>query len=41
MGAAHDAERQTQVLDAALALFESATANETIEEFPLDYRAQP
>jgi hypothetical protein len=41
MGAAHDTERQTAVLDAALALFESATANTTIEEFPHAYRTGP
>ena len=41
MGAAHDTERQTQVLSAALALFESATGNATIEEFPSPYRPTP
>lgn len=41
MGAAHDTERQEQVLNAALALLESATTNATIEEFPEPYRAGP
>ncbi len=41
MGAAHDTERQTRVLDAALGLFESATANATIEELPDPYRPRP
>ena len=41
MGAALDAERHNEVLNAALALFESATANATIEEFPKPYRANP
>ena len=41
MGAAHDTERQSEVLNAALALFESATANGTIEEFPEPYRPAP
>ncbi|MEN8239288.1 MAG: hypothetical protein ABFR53_08825 [Actinomycetota bacterium] len=39
MGAAHDTERQSDVLNAALALFESASDNATIEEFPHAYRA--
>ena len=38
MGAAHDTERQNEVLNAALALFESATSSTTIEEFPKAYR---
>ena len=41
MGAAHDAERHNEVLNAALSLLESATANATIEEFPRPYRANP
>jgi hypothetical protein len=41
MGAAHDVERQAAVLNAAFVLLESATANATIEEFPLDYRFRP
>ena len=38
MGAAHDIERQNEVLNAALGLFESATNNATMEEFPRAYR---
>ena len=41
MGAAHDTERHNDVLNAALGLFESATANATIEEFPDPYRPTP
>ena len=41
MGAAHDTERQNHVLNAALSLLESATANATIEEFPESYRTGP
>jgi hypothetical protein len=41
MGAANDIERQNEVLNAALALFESATNNATIEEFPKAYRTGP
>jgi hypothetical protein len=39
MGAAHDVERQRRVLNAALALFESAISNATIEELPDPYRS--
>ena len=41
MGAANDIERQNEVLDAALALFGTATRNGTIEEFPETYRTGP
>jgi hypothetical protein len=41
MGAAHDTERQNEVLNAALGLFASATSNATIEEFPKAYRTGP
>jgi hypothetical protein len=41
MGAAHDTQRQNHVLNAALSLLESATANATIEEFPESYRTGP
>ena len=41
MGAANDIERQSEVLDAALALFGTATGNGTIEAFPQAYRTGP
>jgi len=41
MGAANDVERQSEVLDAALALFGTATRNGTIKEFPEAYRTGP
>ena len=41
MGAPHDTERQHRVLNAALALFESAIGNATIEELPDPYRTGP
>ncbi len=41
MGAAHDVERQARVLDAALALAESATTVGTVVELPDPYRPTP
>lgn len=37
MGPAHDTEKQDAVLDAALALLESAQTNATITELPQTY----
>lgn len=41
LGAAHDAERQREVLAAAFDLVESAPENGTIVEFPKKYRPAP
>ncbi len=41
MGAAHDVERQTQVLNAALELLESATNAGTVVELAECYRPWP
>jgi hypothetical protein len=40
MGAAHDAERHNEVLNAAFGLLGSSTGNGTIEEFPEPYRTR-
>ena len=41
MGAAHDVERHTQVINAAFELLESATNAGTVIELPECYRPQP
>lgn len=41
MGAAHDVERHTRVVNAAFELLESATNAGTIEELPECYRPWP
>ena len=41
LGAPHDAERQREVIVAALKLLESAPAGGAIEEFPHPYRTAP
>jgi len=41
MGAAHDVERHTQVINAAFELLGSATNSGTIEELPECYRPLP
>ena len=41
MGAPHDAERQTEILSAALDLLETAVENDTLVDLPGSYRATP
>ncbi|GMQ92635.1 MAG: hypothetical protein BMS9Abin12_0112 [Acidimicrobiia bacterium] len=41
LGAAGDSERQRDVVDAALALLESAATNATVVELPGTYRPRP
>ncbi len=41
LGAAGDTVRQHEVLDAAMNLLESATASNTVVEFPYEYRPNP
>ncbi len=41
LGAAGDTVRQHEVLDAAMNLLESATVNNTVIEFPHEYRPNP